>query len=202
ADRLPDKDRRGKPMAETLIELGKSMIDSGVAGLDSQIPSAYTYFGQFITHEIVLEVTTSRTRLGPDTRPLNSAVIPTLENARTTQLDLDSVYEPMIDNHGRCFPVPRKGDEMALGVAGNGDKFRGFDLKREIDPPFTALIGDRRNDSNLIITQLHLAFLRAHNALIIKQEKSFPDSQKLLRQHFQWLVISDYLPRVVDGEVL
>ncbi len=202
ADRLPDEDGQGRPMAETLIRLGESMTDSGVAGLDSQIPSVYTYFGQFITHEIVLEVTTIGTRLGPDTLPLDKAVIPTLETARTTQLDLDSVYEPMLDNHGKCYRVPRKGDEMALGVAGNGDKFRGFDLKRETDPPFSALIGDRRNDSNLIITQMHLAFLRAHNALINKQKKSFPDARKLLRQHFQWLVLSDYLPWVVDGEVL
>jgi len=204
-DRLPDRDAKRRPMAETLIRLGNSMIDSGVAGLDSGIPSAYTYFGQFITHEIVLEVTTKGTKLGPDTRPLDKAVIPTLENARTTVLDLDSVYAPRLDSHGLCYPVPRKGDEMVLGVAGNGDKFRDFDLKREIDPPFAALIGDRRNDSNLIASQLHLAFLRAHNALIQQgksQGKSFADAQKLLRQHFQWLVMSDYLPWVVDGDVL
>jgi hypothetical protein len=208
-DRLPDQDDKGRPMVETLIRLGNSqqknppafMIDSGVAGLDSQIPSVYTYFGQFITHEIVLEVTTQDTKLGPESAPLDKAVIPTLENARTTQLDLDSVYGPMLDNRGKCFPVPMKGEELALSFAGLGNRFPDCDLKREHDPPFAALIGDRRNDSNLIISQMHLAFVRAHNALI-KQQHSFPEAQKLLRQHFQWLVISDYLPRVVDGDVL
>src|SRR5437868_6366036 len=165
ADRLPNKDGKRQPMAETLIKLGNSMIDSGVPGLDSQIPSVYTYFGQFITHEVVFEVTTRDTKLGPDTVPFDQGVIPTLQNARTTLLDLDSVYGPMLDNHGQCFEVREKGARLALGVAGNGGTFRDFDLLRDTEPPFTALIGDRRNDSNLIISQLHLAFLRAHNKL-------------------------------------
>lgn len=201
ADRLPDKD--GK-MAEILIALGNSMIDSGAPELNSKIPSVYTYFGQFITHEVVFEVTTKDTKLGPDTKPFDQAVIPTLQNARTTLLDLDSVYGPMLDTHGTCYEVRRKKDkkdEMALGVAGNGGTFRDFDLPRQTEPPFTALIGDRRNDSNLIISQLHLAFLRAHNKLI-DRGNSFPDARKILRQHFQWLVMSDYLPWVVDEDVL
>src|SRR5207247_1136467 len=143
-------------------------------------------------------------KLGWDTPPLDRAEIPKLENARTTLLDLDSVYGPMLDSHGQCFEVPKRGDEMkemALGAAGSGkETMRGFDLKRELDAPFTALIGDRRNDSNLIVSQLHLAFLRAHNALV--EGNSVPDAQKLLRQHFQWLVIHDYLPKVVDNDVL
>jgi hypothetical protein len=201
ADRLPDKDGKGRLMADTLISLGNSMIDSGVPELSSRIPSVYSYFSQFITHEVVFEVTTKDTKLGPDTRPLDPAVIPILQNARTTQMDLDSVFGPMLDNDGQCFRVPQQGDEMVLGVAGNGETFRGFDLKRELDPPFTARIGDRRNDSNLIISQLHLAFLRAHNKLI-EQPNSLADAQRILRQHFQWLVMSDYLPWVVDHDVL
>jgi hypothetical protein len=172
--------------------------------LDSKIPSAYTYFGQFITHELVFEVTTKDRKLGLDTPPLGKAEIPKLENARTTLLDLDSVYGPMLDNHGQCFEIPKRGDElkeMALGAAGSGkETMPGFDLKRDRDAPFTALIGDRRNDSNLIVSQLHLAFLRAHNRLV-NEGHSVSEAQKILRQHFQWLVIEDYLRWVVDKEV-
>lgn len=204
ADRLPDKDCKGRPMAETLISLGNAMSDRAPSAhpdlLDSAIPSVYTYFGQFITHEVVFEVTTKDKKLGPDTVPLDKKDIPDLQNARTTLVDLDSVYGPMLDNHGQCFRVQQQGDEMILGIAGNGDKYAGFDVQRQIPTPYTALIGDRRNDSNLITSQMHLAFLRAHNELI-KQGKSFPEAQKLLRQHFQWLVVFDYLPRVVDGGV-
>lgn len=207
ADRLPTLDDKGRPMAETLMLLGKSMVepeapDLDTKKLDSTIPSAYTYFGQFITHELVFEVTTKDRKLGSDTPPLNRAEIPKLENARTSLLDLDSVYGPMLDNHGQCFAVPKDGDEkMLLGTAGSGkEAIPHFDLKRERDAPFTALIGDRRNDSNLIVCQLHLAFLRAHNVLVDKGN-SFPDAQKILRQHFQWLVVNDYLKKVIDSDV-
>jgi hypothetical protein len=205
-DRLPDHDEMGRPMPETLMALGIAMVEPKVKDfpskdLDSKIPSAYTYFGQFITHELVFEVTTKDRKLGRDTHPLDRAEIPRLENARTTLLDLDSVYGPMIDNHGQCFAVPMQDEKMVLGVAGVGDEtLPGFDLKRETDVPFTALIGDRRNDSNLIVTQLHLAFLRAHN-ILIENHNSFAVAQKTLRQHFQWLVINDYLKRVVDPDV-
>jgi Animal haem peroxidase len=205
SNRLPDRDLKQRPMAVALIKLGNSMMDTGVPALDSPgpgIPSVYSYFGQFITHEVVFEITTKDTKLGPDTVPLDETEIPKLENARTTLMDLDSVYGPMLDNHRQCFEVPKEGERMALGKAGSGDeKYRGFDLKREFDPPFAALIGDRRNDSNLIISQMHLAFLRAHNALI-DQGHTLADAQKLLRQHFQWLVLAEYLPHVVDEQVL
>ncbi len=208
ADRLPDKDDHGNSMAETLVNLGNSMVDPQPLNppspdpLDSTIPSAYTYFGQFITHEVVFEVTTKDRKLGFDSLPFDKKEIPNLENARTTLMDLDSVYGPMLDRHNRCFKVPQETDEkMMLGIAGNGDKFFGFDLPRQIDAPFTALIGERRNDANLVTSQMHLAFLRAHNRLVA-EGKSFPEAQTALRQHFQWLVVFDYLPRVVDQTVL
>jgi hypothetical protein len=203
-DYLPDTDATGAPMAQTLINLGNSMTDPDSDGdppVVPPIPSAYTYFGQFITHEIVFEVTFKDRKLGPDTAPLGPQEIAKLQNARTTLMDLDSLYGPMLDNHGVCYEVPRKGDLIKLGIAGNGDTFRGFDLKRELDPPFTAEIGDRRNDSNLILSQMHLAFLRAHNELI-DRGKTFSEAQKILDQHFQWLVVYDYLRRVVNNEVL
>ena len=64
-----------------------------------------------------------------------------------------------------------------------------------------ARIGDGRNDENLIIAQLHVAFLRAHNALV-KKGKTFDEANKLLRQHFQWIVIHDYLKRIADPQIV
>jgi hypothetical protein len=204
-NRVADVDETGILMAQTLIRLGDAMMEPRNFPLPTPpnppIASVYSYFGQFITHELVFEVTTKDTKLGGNIVPLNKNAIPTLMNARTTLMDLDSIYGPMLDNQNKCFPVPVNGKEMVLGVAGNSDDPRpGRDLKRETDPPFTALIGDRRNDSNLITSQMHLAFLRAHNQLV--QDRSFLEAQKVLRQHFQWLVMSDYLPKVVDHDVL
>jgi hypothetical protein len=59
------------------------------------------------------------------------------------------------------------------------------------------LIGDKRNDENLIIAQLHVAFLRAHNA-IAAQGHTFDEVRRILRRHYQWIVTRDFLPRICD----
>ena len=64
-----------------------------------------------------------------------------------------------------------------------------------------ALIGDARNDENLIIAQMQVAFLRAHNA-IVDRGNSFDEAQKLLRQHYQWIVLHDFLPRICDPKIV
>jgi hypothetical protein len=192
---------------QSLVKLGDSMSDPEPPGLnspadpavDSKIPSVYSYFGQFITHEIVFEITTKDRNFGPEIVPLDRSQIRQLQNARTTLLDLDSVYGPMLDPGGKCFPVPLAGEEMEVGSAAD-IHIPGTDLPRERTPQYTALIGDRRNDANLITSQMHLAFLRAHNKLVQAGE-SFQSAQRILRQHFQWLIVSDYLPKVVDSEV-
>ena len=214
-----------KQTRDALVELGRTMRDPGPGQPndpgDSHIPAAYTYFGQFVDHDITLEATSSGTGqtagglaglLDPDLAPLAlEAITETLRNLRTGTLDLDSVYGP---------PAPRDGDEMELGIVtalGNqppplarppraaDDPFQ--DLPRE--PRSTvdehdraALIGDPRNDENLIVAQLHVAFLRAHNELV-RQGKSFRQAQRLLRQHYQHIVIHDFLrQRVADAHIV
>ncbi len=70
-----------------------------------------------------------------------------------------------------------------------------------------ALIGDARNDENLIVAQLHLAFLRFHNRVVDSATRGSPDerfiqAQKLVRWHYQWLVIREFLPTICDPEVV
>ena len=189
-----------------LIKLGDSMSDPEPAGFapadpafDSKTPSVYSYFGQFLTHEIVLEITTKDKTFGSDTLPLSRSQVQQLQNARNSLLDLDSVYGPMLDASGKCFPVPLAGKEMEVGSAAD-IHVPGTDLPREKTSPYTARIGDRRNDSNLITSQMHLAFLCAHNKLA-RLGETLESAQVILRQHFQALIVNDYLPRVVDDEV-
>jgi len=200
----------GGRMAETLIDLGNSMTDPEPDGVlpanpafDSDIPSVYTYFGQFITHEVVFERSAKKRKLGGDTDPLPAQEIKDLTNGRTALLDLDSIYGPILQDDDQCFQVPRvkpQMDQMDLGFAVGCPV--GTDLKRQRkDPLFTAIIGDGRNDANRITSQMHLAFLRAHNKFI-ERRLSFDEAQRSLRQHFQWLVIYDYLPRIVGNTVL
>src|SRR6185436_10758626 len=96
-EQLPD-------MPERLKRLGRSMEDPGGAPAeDAPIPAVYTYFGQFIDHDITLEVQPAdlpQTESGampqllaPDMTPLPLATIRNaLRNFRTATLDLDNLY--------------------------------------------------------------------------------------------------------------
>ena len=61
-----------------------------------------------------------------------------------------------------------------------------------------AIIGDPRNDENVIIAQLHALFVRFHNRLaddLKAQRGDFREVQRLVRWHYQYLVINDFLKR-------
>lgn len=206
---------------ELLKNLGSAMVDTDTAGEDSPIPAAYTYFGQFVDHDITLEIQqgfgsgSMQQLLDPAMTPLGVAAIRNaLLNHRTPTLDLDSVYG---------LPAPRdaaNGDRMQLGkvtrlnsttpptarpAGTEADDFH--DLPREprsegnIEHDRAAVIGDPRNDENLIIQQLHVAFLRAHNALV-DQGLSFDEARRVLRQHYQHVVVHDFLKRVADPAIV
>jgi hypothetical protein len=79
------------------------------------------------------------------------------------------------------------------------------DLPRGADG--SAVIGDARKDENLIIAQLHIAFLRFHNATVAWVRKNeadtyaddqavFTRAQQLVRWHYQWIVVNDFLPTI------
>jgi hypothetical protein len=76
---------------------------------DSGIPAAYTYFGQFVDHDITLEAVSSPlpSLIDPKLTPLPLKEIrQRIRNTRTATLDLDSVYGS---------PAPRDGEKMQLG---------------------------------------------------------------------------------------
>ena len=137
--------------------------DQGV----SSIPAGYTYFGQFVDHDITLDVSSS----------LDSATdANTIHNMRTPALDLDSVYGrgPALDPFLYAFPStgPTTAVKFQLGTNTNtgpgGPSNNGtpggmvtqsqFDVPR-IGGTNTAVIGDPRNDENLIVAQFHHAML-------------------------------------------
>lgn len=199
----------GPGTADHLRRLGAAMQEVQPApGTDGPIPAAYTYLGQFIDHDVTLEAASDALRGGlgnPNIAPLPlDEILNGLRNTRTATLDLDSVYGA---------PAPQDGDKMGLGTVTSPafggrppgkDDFN--DLPREgrsNDEAHdrAALIGDPRNDENLIVAQLHVAFLRAHNALV-DSGKSFAEARTLLRQHYQDMVIHDFLKRIVEPQLV
>jgi hypothetical protein len=65
-----------------------------------------------------------------------------------------------------------------------------------------ALIGDSRDAENLILAQLHVAFLRAHNIIVDEHKLDFEEAKKLLIQHYQWIVLDDFLEQICDPGIV
>ncbi|HTE69456.1 MAG TPA: LysM peptidoglycan-binding domain-containing protein [Actinomycetes bacterium] len=198
-----------------LKELGRTMQDPGAADPgDTKIPAVYTYFGQFVDHDITFETSSFTTDklLAQNLAPLALATIrEDLRNLRTASLELDSLYGPSAPRDpanrnkmliGRVTRLNGTGPPTAR-PPGKGDD---NDLPRErrhddVGRDRAARIGDPRNDENLIVAQLHLAFLKAHNRLV-DQGRTFEEARRLLRQHYQHIVVHDFLKRVADPAVV
>jgi hypothetical protein len=178
-----------------LMTLGDAMtsdFDAPKDGFDAEesgIPALYTYFGQFIDHDITFDPMTTLIRHSdPDA----------LTDFRTPALDLDNVYgrgpsdQPyMYDSSGVKFLL---GDELDNGAP---------DLPRNSADPARALIGDPRNDENSIVSQFQALMLRFHNRVVDDNAGlDFPSLQKIVRWHYQWVVVNDFLPRIISSEVL
>ena len=185
-----------QPDGADLIELGQLMeTETGAPqdNRDSNIPAGYTYLGQFIDHDVTLD---RDTVLDPTdiVEPEN------ITNFRTPALDLDSVYLDGPDNNpeiyeadGKTLKIGQTSNILGLGVFPN-------DLPRD---GTKAIIGDGRNDENLIVAQTHLAFLKFHNSRVAANPgASFEEIRRDVVLHYQAIVITDFLPRVIDQAVL
>src|ERR1700738_1327759 len=128
-------------------------VKDGPDAEESGIPAAYTYFGQFIDHDLTFDPASSLQRQNdPDA----------LVDFRTPRFDLDSVYgrgpddQPYLYENVRTFLLGRP----LTGAAANPDA---RDLPRTgvADPlQRRAIIGDPRNDENVIVSQLQGLFHR------------------------------------------
>ncbi|MGK5632238.1 peroxidase family protein [Streptomyces sp. URMC 123] len=186
---------------------------------DSQpgVPAGYTYLGQFVDHDLTLDNT--RVGLG---EPVS---VEELMQGRSPALDLDSVYGlgPRHASSSRFYEPDgrlRTGDTVGTGFPpglppANTDQ-KGFDLPRAGEAAGgtradrrAPLIPDARNDENLAIGQLHLAFIRFHNRVHqwlaergMPEPLIFRSARDLVVKHYQWMLRTDFLPRVVDPEIV
>jgi hypothetical protein len=183
------------PSDELLAELAQRMIDRTPPledvslsndGFDNpDIPAGFAYLGQFIDHDMTLD----KTPLGEQYKDPKGVV-----NYDTPFFDLGSVYGRGPDLDPQLYdPADRR--MLRIGQAADGLP----DLPRTAEG--TAVIGDHRNDENLVVAQLHLAFLQFHNRLVASGS-SFVQAQRLTRWHFQWLIVHDFLPRIVGKSLL
>jgi len=165
-------------------------------GDNPDLPAGYTYLAQFVTHDITFDSASSLERRNdPDA----------LRSYRTPRFDLDSLYGSGPADSPYLYDEE---DSVKLLVGANtGDDLEPEDLPR--NQQGRALVGDARNDVHVIVSQLHLAFIHFHNAVVdhlreqsFQADELFGEAQRLTRWHYQWVVIEDYLRRLVGSDVL
>jgi Animal haem peroxidase len=146
-----------------------------------------TFMGQFMDHDMTFDQTSA---LGLETDPEESP------NTRSPMFDLDSVY----------LGGPRRAPHL-YGFENSRIKFKvGFGGLFE-DLPRTstgsAIIGDPRNDENLMLAGLHAAFLLFHNRAVdhvkardhrADDDEVFERARRLTRWHYQWMIVHEFLP--------
>jgi hypothetical protein len=171
-----------------------------------------TFVGQFTDHDITFDQTSA---LGVTANPLASP------NTRTPALDLDSVFgggpglrpDLYVQN-----PDGSVGPELKIGSGGVHE-----DVPRvaNSDGTYTALVGDPRNDENIMIAGLHCGHILFYNRVLAELDSfslhAFPAARSadrsgryarflIARQitlwHYQWLLVNEHLPQIAGQAVV
>ncbi|EWM16549.1 LOW QUALITY PROTEIN: ovoperoxidase, partial [Kutzneria sp. 744] len=217
---LPARPATGLPLAERL-GLPGGLMDGGDTTTQQDSPTldaGFTFLGQFIDHNITFDATGN---LGRQVDPEATT------NFRPPMLDLDHLYgsgpfaSPLLYDtrwHNTKLLVSPDGVDLARTAGG------------------VALIGDPRNDENLLLNQVHLAFIKFHNRVVdglmsgeitdvfgnrfppppadpnpnppanasiadllsvrTYWDDLFAAAQQVVRWHYQWIIVHEYLPLV------
>ena len=178
--------------------LAEAMGSGG--GGDSKIPAGFTYLGQFVDHDLSFDRTA--VTLGDNVSPTD------LLQARSPSLDLDSLYGAGPDDPGSEKFYEDDGIHLKTGraLAPEGGSMDGFDLPRGAGSTAKAkrraIIPDPRNDENLAVAQTHAAMIRFHNRVVdslpnsVPIAKRFAQARGIVTRHYQWMLRTDFLPRI------
>jgi Animal haem peroxidase len=163
--------------------------DSARGSGDAVQAAGWPFFAQLIAHDI----TADRSAVGP------RADTAALHNARSPKLDLEVLYGDGPVGHPYLYE--REDPDLFL-TAGDG-----WDVPRNSQG--VALIGDPRDDVHLFVNQLHVTMLHAHNAIValLRDQGTAPadvfaQARRALTWHYQWIVVHDFLPRLVGSRVV
>lgn len=237
---------RGTTPAETFRRLRAFEKDSRSAlsapqVLPMRLAPVYTYFGQFVNHDISAPVGDVVTLAAPPegTGVIDTGLPPGLDRARRASpavilanfvneqaepLALDSLYGDGPDSadpgiraiyaaDGKRFRLGRtrrEPDQVFLDAGRDPARIHhdtgAPDILRQDGQP---LIADRRNDENLIISQLHLALMLVHNKAVAALEPDTPDpaacfgrARQLVTLHYHWLILHDFLAKLLSPDSL
>jgi hypothetical protein len=187
----------------------QSIVSPGVFSPNNpdnpNMTAGLTFFGQFIDHDLTLAL---KAPLLEPTQPRRTT------NFRTAEFDLDSVYGNGPDRSPELYDASTGDIKFRVeAIPGSAQVSRKgavrYDLPR--DPNSVAIIGDSRNDENLLISQFHVAMLMFHNAVTDRVRKDpafahrsakevFNEAQRQVRWHYQWIVLNEFLPLTIGQD--
>lgn len=176
--------------------------------------AGFTFLGQFLDHDMTFDATS---KLGAPTQPERA------QNTRTPAFDLDSVYGGGFASSPELYDPA----DSAKFKVEHGGLFE--DLPRRSDG--RAVIADPRNDENLMISGLQVAFLLFHNRVVDilradrwdwrladelaerglalpgreednRRRAVFLAARQLVTWHYHWIIVNEFLPRIIGASLV
>ena len=170
-----------------------------------------TFVGQFTDHDITFDQTS---QLGVPQNPLVSP------NTRTPALDLDSVFGGGPGLRPDLYVANRDGSVGPKLQLGTGGVHEDVPRVANGDGTYSAVLGDPRNDENVMIAGLHCAHILFYNQVIddlgdfdlgrfptakgadlANRYVVFLVAREVTLWHYQWLLVNEHLPQIV-GQAL
>ena len=207
----------GHGTVNALLDLGAAMGDPGgrterVGHGAGAMPAVMTSFARFIAHDLMSPLGgmagTDLIPLAPDEVARKTA------NLRNGRFDLASLFGddgPAGGVAGCPWEVGAGSHELyeGLRLKVSFDRDGRLDLPRHRTGPQAgrAIVGDSRNDGDLLLSQFHAAWLRFHNVVFestlgASPQTRWSQTRRLVRWTYQYLVVNAFLPAVCDAAVL
>jgi hypothetical protein len=171
-----------------------------------------TFVGQFTDHDITFDQTS---QLGVPQSPVTSP------NTRTPALDLDSVFGGGPGLRPDLYVENPDGSVGPRLTIGNGGVHEDVPRVSIGDGTYTALLGDPRNDENVMIAGLHCAHILFYNRVLDELSEfdlrrfpaaraadvanryvSFLIARQVTLWHYQWLLVNEHLPQIAGQQVV
>ena len=171
-----------------------------------------TFVGQFTDHDITFD---QSSQLGVPADPLTSP------NTRTPALDLDSVFGGGPALRPELYVANGDGTAGPALKIGTGGVHEDVPRVPNGDGTYTALLGDPRNDENVIIAGLHCAhilfynkvlsqlgqldlrhFRAARHADLAHPYTQFQVARQVTLWHYQWLLVNEHLPQIAGQDTV
>ncbi|MBO0702064.1 MAG: peroxidase [Candidatus Dormibacteraeota bacterium] len=169
-----------------------------------------TFFGQFVDHDITLDQTS---KLGVPQNPLISP------DTRTPALDLDSVFGGGPGTRPDLYVDNADGSVGPKLKIGSGGVHEDVPRVANGDGTFSALLGDPRNDEQMMTSGMHAGHILFYNRVLDELagmdltgfptgklsgttgHVAFLKARQVTQWHYQWLVVNEHLPQIA-GQAL